>query len=625
MFSMSKQTLSKKINSTIIFFVLLFCLLVAVAIYWSTESFTKQRLEYDMSIAESTLETNMNFEKTSLLQTLLAVKSNREFVRIFKTKNKEALLAATKPFFDEIRAKHQITHFYFISPDKKCFLRVHKPEQYGDTIERVTLKGAIESKAEFVGLEMGRNFFSLRAVTPVYDNGELVGYVELGREIDHFFPNFKRQTGFDISLVLDGQYIESYKKSMKSEIVPDGERVGSFVILNSSNAALAKDILLNSKNTDFQKVGFEDVGIGDRDYFCYHKKAKDARGEYAGIFLITAEHTALHQTAHRQYLFIFVSMFVAVLLLAYVIRRGIEKEILVPIGKIRAGIVNFFAYIRGDAQNITYIEPMQNNEIGAIGMTLNESMEETIQILEENKRNEAYLLQKSRVVALGEMIANIAHHWRQPLNVISITAQDMLFAKKEGDFDDEYIDASVRRITDTARDLSGTLDRLRNFYGQKSFKEEFCVEDEIRNTLAFFGDYLENSNIDIEFDTDKEHIVKNYKNELSQTLLSILQNSKEAIEAKKGGHGQITIKVYEKNKTVAVSIVDNGGGMDEKTLHQIFDPYFSTKFKSNDVGLGLYLAKVSVEKNMGGMLVAKKVKDGLEMVIELPISLNDAV
>ncbi|HOI83500.1 MAG TPA: HAMP domain-containing sensor histidine kinase, partial [Campylobacterales bacterium] len=171
----------------------------------------------------------------------------------------------------------------------------------------------------------------------------------------------------------------------------------------------------------------------------------------------------------------------------------------------------------------------------------------------------------------------------------------------------------------------GTLDRLRNFYGQKSFKEEFCVEDEIRNTLAFFGDYVENSNITIEFHTDKEHMVKNYKNELSQTLLSILQNSKEAIETKKGGQGQITIKVYEKNKTIAVSVVDNGGGMDEKTLHQIFDPYFSTKFKTNDVGLGLYLAKVSVEKNMGGRLVAKKIKDGLEMVIELPSPLNDAI
>ncbi len=143
-----------------------------------------------MSIAESTLETNMNFEKTSLLQTLLAVKSNCEFIRIFKSKNKDALLAAAKPFFDEIKAKHQITHFYFITPDKKCFLRVHKPEQYGDTIERITLKGAMESKAEFAGLEMGRNFFSLRAVTPVYDEGELVGYVELERDRP-FFPKFQ--------------------------------------------------------------------------------------------------------------------------------------------------------------------------------------------------------------------------------------------------------------------------------------------------------------------------------------------------------------------------------------------------------------------------------------------------
>jgi len=295
-----------------------------------------------------------------------------------------------------------------------------------------------------------------------------------------------------------------------------------------------------------------------------------------------------------------------------------------PLEKIRNGVINFFDFMRGEAKSINYIEPMSNNEIGSIANTLNESMEETMQILEENKKNEAYLLQRSRVVALGEMISNIAHHWRQPLNIVSVAAQDMRFAKKDGELTDEYFENAVAKIVETAKGLSETLNKFSHFYKQPKNKEYFCVEDELRRSLDFFKEVNFDFDVQIEFAPQTKHTIKNYKSELYQAVLNILKNSKEAIIKHGIKGGKITVSaVPEMSGGVKISITDNGGGVDAKELERIFDPYYTTKYKTNDVGLGLYLSKMMVEKNMGGILRAQNDEEGLRIEIELP-SMSDS-
>lgn len=617
------KTLSIKINIFIAALMAIFLFIVMGAVYIDAKNHYAQKKQQSMAVADSIFESNMDFEKTSLLQTLIAVKNNTEYLKAFKEGDRQRLLAVTESFFGELKSKHNITHFYFITPDKKCFLRVHKPEQYGDTIERATLTKAIEKQGEFVSLEMGKNFFSLRAVTPVFYKGELLGYMEIGREIDDFFPLFKKQTGFDISLLLDNEYIEKYKRTTGTQLVPDGNSVGGFLILNSSNPKLT-DLIVRDINIKETAVGsFNDFWIEDRAYSCYSKELCDASGEAVGRLFVSFDNTELHDAVNKQYIFILALTLLVAISMAYGIRIAVKKEVLKPIEKIRNGVMNFFNFIRGDTKTIRYIEPMENNEIGSIGNMLNENMEETIQILEENKKNEAYLLQRSRVIALGEMISNIAHHWRQPLNIIAVSAQDIRYTKDEGELTDEYLESTIKKIVDTTKSLSATLNKFGHFYRQPKNKESFCVEEEVGKSIEFFKEINVESTVDIKFEPELHHTIKNHKSELSQAVLNILKNSYEAITKQNIQNGEIAVSVSASGKSVKIAISDNGGGVDAKKIDNIFDPYFTTKYKSNDVGLGLYLSKMMIEKNMGGVLTAQNDKDGLKIVIELPLSKED--
>jgi HAMP domain-containing protein len=117
-----------------------------------------------------------------------------------------AALAA--PIFHELKADHGITHWYFHLPDRTCFLRVHEPEQHGDRVDRATLAKAEATGGESAGKELGKTAFALRVVRPWRVGDELLGYVELGEEIDGFLERMKQQTGDDYVLLAEKRHLD---------------------------------------------------------------------------------------------------------------------------------------------------------------------------------------------------------------------------------------------------------------------------------------------------------------------------------------------------------------------------------------------------------------------------------
>ncbi|HET8540142.1 MAG TPA: cache domain-containing protein [Anaeromyxobacter sp.] len=128
----------------------------------------------------------------------------------FLARDREKLLAAAKPIFEKLETVDQITHLYFIDPEpaRTCFLRVHKPEQFGDVVDRETLRAAIATRKIGFGKELGRTAFALRVVKPIRSGGKIVGYMELAEEIDHFFERMRQLTGDDFGLLVDKQHVD---------------------------------------------------------------------------------------------------------------------------------------------------------------------------------------------------------------------------------------------------------------------------------------------------------------------------------------------------------------------------------------------------------------------------------
>jgi hypothetical protein len=131
--------------------------------------------------------------------------ADKALMKIFRERDRAKLLAEALPRFKKLRTQKAITHFYFLEPEpaRTCFLRVHAPEQFGDVVHRATFTRAIQSGTLGAGMELGKTAFALRVVKPVREGGKVVGYVELGEEIDQFLSRMKKQTGDDYTIFAD--------------------------------------------------------------------------------------------------------------------------------------------------------------------------------------------------------------------------------------------------------------------------------------------------------------------------------------------------------------------------------------------------------------------------------------
>ena len=219
----------------------------------------------------------------------------------FAERNREKLAAAVKPVFEDLKARNNITHMYFILPDGEVFFRGHQPAQNGDRLTRITYKRASETNKLASGIEMGKNFFSLRAVQPVSYNGRPIGYMELGQEIDHIFKKVSEITGDDVSVFLT----EEFRKSKSSEL--NKERVGKFMLLDSTH----KEAGLNlAEKVDLEKglkeMAVFDVSVKGSRYAAGVGPLKDASGVLAGVLLFEHEVDELYSTIRKNILTVIV-------------------------------------------------------------------------------------------------------------------------------------------------------------------------------------------------------------------------------------------------------------------------------------------------------------------------------
>jgi len=232
---------------------------------------------------------------------------------------------------------------------------------------------------------------------------------------------------------------------------------------------------------------------------------------------------------------------------------------------------------------------------------LNKTLELKIaQEVEKSQQKQFLLIKQSRLAAMGEMIGNIAHQWRQPLNALGIIVQDFKMAKDYGELDDKYLEDGVLKAKSLINHMSKTIDDFRNFFSPDKKKEEFSIAKKIGDAVGFVAASFANNNIDIIEEIEDDSVIVGYPNEFVQVLLNIMSNSKDAIVAHKMQNGFVRIRATKINNRPTIEIIDNGGGIDGQIIDKIFDPYFTTKDKGHGTGIGLYMSKVIIEDNMSG-------------------------
>ena len=250
---------------------------------------------------------------------------------------------------------------------------------------------------------------------------------------------------------------------------------------------------------------------------------------------------------------------------------------------------------------------------------LNENLEKRIsEEIDKNREKEQLLIQKSRFIALGEMISNIAHQWRQPLSELSSILMYIKFKHSINALDEKTMQIKSTEADVVLEYMSHTIDDFRNFFMPKKEKEEFFLHKVMDSVMTIVSSSLTNENIEVIIDLDKTTKIKTFLNEYEQVVLNIIKNAKDVLIEKEIKNPRIKITAYEETDYVVLFIEDNAGGITVEPKGKIFEPYFTTKDDTHGTGIGLYMSKIIVDKNMKGKLRVRNTKNGAKFGIHVP-------
>ncbi|MEI7842781.1 MAG: HAMP domain-containing sensor histidine kinase [Gallionellaceae bacterium] len=261
-----------------------------------------------------------------------------------------------------------------------------------------------------------------------------------------------------------------------------------------------------------------------------------------------------------------------------------------------------------------HAQKQMEEELLQLNRDLDSRVQEEIQ---KNKDKDLLLERQSRLASMGEMIGNIAHQWRQPINSLGLILSDLEDASLYGECDLAYIQSAVGKSKKVIQKMSSTIDDFRHFFRNDKSRGVFSLRQVTDECLNLVGASIKNSNINIVVRGEHEVLVNGYANEYSQALLNILINARDAIVEGKIAAGEIVIEMGEDGDEGVLAVTDNGGGIAPEIIHKIFEPHFTTK--AQGVGIGLYMTIVSIEKNMNGRIAVENTATGAKFSVYLPL------
>ncbi|MFZ3017781.1 MAG: ATP-binding protein [Gallionella sp.] len=250
--------------------------------------------------------------------------------------------------------------------------------------------------------------------------------------------------------------------------------------------------------------------------------------------------------------------------------------------------------------------------------TVNTSLEQRVdEQTQQNIEKERLLIQQSRSAAMGEMISNIAHQWRQPLSTLGLVVQNIMLDYRENELNRESLEKYVDTAQQCVTQMSETIDDFRNFFRPDKAKVRFNLHQAVSDSLQLLEATLKNNNIQVAMGKDLGLEAFGHANEFSQVILNVLANAKDALVDNQPHQRRIEVELRETEHTGLVVIRDNAGGIPDGAMEKIFDPYFTTK--ASGTGIGLYMSKTIIEKHMDGSIVCRNTADGAEFTISIPL------
>ena len=319
----------------------------------------------------------------------------------------------------------------------------------------------------------------------------------------------------------------------------------------------------------------------------------------------------------------------------------LSSHIVSSILKLQEGLKEFFGYLETKNTQPKPIELSSRDELEDMAKLLNRNIakasanieqdivfiEDAISVVNDLKVGklssrlhataQAHELKLLKDV-VNEMIGNIAHQWRQPLGEMSAVLMNIQVRYEFGDFDGAFLVESIQQCNKINAYMSGTISDFQNFFKPSKEKEVFEISEACQRSITILQASLKYHGIEFSFDISEKMEVYGYPNEFAQALLNILSNAKDVLSEREISNPFIRLYLKKGYKYILIVIEDNGGGISNEHMDRIFEPYFTTKYAKQGTGIGLYMTKMIIENNMGGIINVKNTNSGALFTIKLP-------
>ena len=217
--------------------------------------------------------------------------------------------------------------------------------------------------------------------------------------------------------------------------------------------------------------------------------------------------------------------------------------------------------------------------------------------VQKNKRNDILMFEQARFSLMGEMMANISHQWKQPLNTIGLSVVLLRTSEQTSD----EIDKHYEVIEDNINHLATTVDDFMSFFDKKTHLETKSLPSIVKEIKSIIGEHILNKDIDLEIIIDESYGAIEITSSISQVILNLLNNAKDSLEGT-SKRKEVKLQLTSNEYGLEIECCDNGKGVDEEIKDKIFDPYFTTKEKKQGTGIGLYMSKEIIQKVFDGKI-----------------------
>ncbi len=564
---------------------------------------------------------------------LEALRTNEIFVRRYLEDDREGLYKVTRPLFESLKERNNITHWYFIhpQPEKTCFLRVHAPHKYGDVITRHTFEQCVRTGRFTVGKELGKTALALRAVHPLRHKGALIGYMEMGVEMEDFLKQLKFQTGNDYALLVKKRFLDDSKWASVAENkhIPNnwGELPKLLKVATTSRAILSGPLLDKLETPEL--LPEEGLVLDTLEEAGYHFVRgvfpfRDASGRKVGGVALLKDITPMVHGMETQ-----------------------EREIVLML-LVFMGIITFlmlFFHKRAETELKRYrtqLEEMvkeRTSELWETNRLLLVEIEEHKRVQQaltaecgarkqaEKRQIEAvkHAESSARLASIGVMAAGITHEINQPLNAIKVAADGFQYwhRRNPGNLPEPFTE-QLTLISDSVKRIVEIIQHMRAFWvmPESPATTRVDVHLAIENALLLTRQQMHAHRIQCHMQLAAEAPgIKGNLIHLEQIIVNILVNAIHALDETSREGKAITISTSRDNGRVCLQFADNGPGLPTTDADKLFDPFFSTHNSGGGGGMGLGLAIVKryIDKYGGTIEVHNQEENGAVFTIHFPV------